>query len=85
MTKIIEREPTEEEENFRKETHANFLQQQALEVEYARHAAYKAPGGSDAIFMKWQREEATKEEWLEAVQAIKDAYPYPVKEKAKKK
>jgi hypothetical protein len=50
-------------------------------VKSARHAAYIAPGGSDAVFMKYQRGEATEQEWLDAVQAINDANPYPVKEK----
>lgn len=35
---------------------------------------------SDPIFMQYQRGEATEQEWLDAVQAIKDANPYPVKE-----
>ena len=65
------------------------LQGQWAQVEYeteldavkaARHAAYIAPGGSDAVFMKYQRGEATEQEWLDAVQAINDAHPYPVKE-----
>jgi hypothetical protein len=49
-------------------------------VKSVRHAAYIAPGGSDAVFMKYQRGEATEQEWLDAVQAINDAHPYPVKE-----
>ena len=46
-------------------------------VKQARHQAYSAPGGSNAVFLKWQRGEATKQEWLDAVQAINDAHPYP--------
>lgn len=53
-------------------------------VSAARHAAYTAPNGSDAIFMKYQRDEATKEEWLAAKAAIDEANPYPVAPKAKK-
>lgn len=34
---------------------------------------------SDPIFMQYQRGEATEQEWLDAVQAVKDANPYPVK------
>jgi hypothetical protein len=49
-------------------------------VKSARHSAYIAPNGSDAVFMKYQRGEATEQEWLDAVQAINDANPYPVKE-----
>lgn len=48
-------------------------------VKTARHVAYTAPNGSDAVFMKYQRGEATEQEWLDAVQAINDAHPYPVK------
>jgi hypothetical protein len=48
-------------------------------VKQARHNAYVAPGGSDALFLKWQRGEATKQEWLDAVQAINDAHPYHTK------
>lgn len=54
------------------------------EVSLARHAAYTAPNGSDAIFMKYQRDEATKEEWLAAKAAIDEANPYPVAPKTKK-
>lgn len=50
-------------------------------VNVARAIAYAAPGGSDGIFFKYQRGEATEQEWLDAVQAINDANPYPVKAK----
>jgi hypothetical protein len=50
------------------------------QVKQQRHNAYVAPGGSDAILAKYLRDEATKQEWLDAVQAINDANPYPVKE-----
>jgi hypothetical protein len=46
-------------------------------VELDRHAAYTAPGGPDSIFLRWQRGDATEQEWLDAVQAVKDAHPYP--------
>jgi len=46
-------------------------------VRAARHAAYAAPDGPDAIFLQWQRGDATEKQWLDAVQAIKDANPYP--------
>ena len=46
-------------------------------VRLARHAAYAAPDGSDAIFLQWQRGDATEQDWLDAVQAVKDAHPYP--------
>jgi len=62
------------------------LDSQVSEVEYkiaydavsaSRHAAYVAPNGSDAVFMKYQRGEASEQEWLDAVTAINDANPYP--------
>lgn len=53
-------------------------------VKLARHNAYTAPDGSDAIFMKYQRDEATKQEWLDAKAAIDAANPYPTAPKAKK-
>lgn len=47
-------------------------------VTVARQAGYQST--SDPIFMQYQRGEATEQEWLDAVQAVKDANPYPVKE-----
>jgi hypothetical protein len=44
-------------------------------VENARKAAYA--NESDPIFFEYQRGDKTEQEWLDAVQAIKDAHPYP--------
>ena len=64
------------------------LEKQSADVEYkaaydavsaARHAAYVAPGGSDSVFMKYQRGEATEQQWLDAIEAINQANPYPMK------
>lgn len=74
--------PEQEAENA--EWEAGAYQRELDAVSLARHAAYTAPGGSDAIFMKYQRDEATKEEWLAAKTAIDEANPYPVAPKAKK-
>lgn len=41
-----------------------------------RHAAYVAE--SDPIFFKWQRQEATQQEWLDKIAAIDARYPYQV-------
>lgn len=38
-----------------------------------RKTAYEQT--SDPIFFKWQRNEATQEEWLTAVQEVKNQYP----------
>jgi ABC-type nitrate/sulfonate/bicarbonate transport system substrate-binding protein len=54
--------------------------QQAREVEavrLARHTAYAAPDGPDAIFLQYQRGDATEKQWLDAVKAVKKAHPYP--------
>ena len=45
------------------------------EVEAARRVAYQTD--SDPLFFGWQRGENTEAEWLAAVQAVKDAHPYP--------
>jgi hypothetical protein len=47
------------------------------QVRAARHAAYAAPDGPDALFLQWQRGDATEQDWLDSVQAVKDAHPYP--------
>jgi hypothetical protein len=44
-------------------------------VENARQEAYRQT--SDPIFFEYQRGDATEQEWLDAVQAVKDAHPYP--------
>lgn len=48
-------------------------------VKTARHNAYIAPDGSDALFMKYQRQEdgVTKQAWLDRVAEINAAFPYP--------
>lgn len=45
-------------------------------VQKARQTAYQAE--SDPIFFDFQRGEVTEQDWLDAVQAVKDAHPYPV-------
>jgi hypothetical protein len=45
------------------------------EVEQARQVAYQQT--ADPIFFQYQRGDATEQEWLNAVQAVKDAHPYP--------
>jgi hypothetical protein len=47
------------------------------EMRMARFAAYRAPDGPDSIYLQWQRGDATEQDWLDAVQAVKDAHPYP--------
>lgn len=45
------------------------------QVENARAQAYRET--SDALFFEYQRGDATEAQWLAAVQAVKDAHPYP--------
>jgi len=47
------------------------------QVDQARQAAYAA--NCDGLFFGWQRGENTEQDWLDAVQAVKDANRYPVK------
>jgi hypothetical protein len=81
MTEFIEIPLTPEQIAERKAYEAGAYDREVEQVKQARHSAYTAPGGSDAILAKYLRDEATKQEWLDAVQAINDANPYPVKEK----
>ena len=71
---------TADEIAFQKDWNAGAYDREVEAVKQARHSAYTAPGGSDAILAKYLRDEATEQEWLDAVQAINDANPYPVKE-----
>ncbi len=45
----------------------------------ARDAALRAAlaAEADPLFFKWQREECRKEDWLDAVAAVKARYPNP--------
>lgn len=45
------------------------------DVEKSRQFAYQS--NSDPLFFGWQRGENTEQDWLNAVQAVKDAHPYP--------
>lgn len=57
---------------------AGAYQREYDEVTRQRQAGYRQT--SDPIFMQYQRGEATQQQWLDAVQAVKDANPYPVEE-----
>ena len=81
MTEIIDREPTPEELAEREAWEAGAYDREVEAVKQARHAAYIAPDGSDALFMKYQRAEdgITKQAWLDRVAEINAAHPDPVK------
>lgn len=51
------------------------IQRRIDEVVNERRACYQRD--SDPLFFGWQRGDNTEQEWLDAVQAVKDAYPYP--------
>ena len=78
MTEIIEIPLPEDIEKERKAYTANSYQREYDAVTVARQQGYQQT--SDPIFMQYQRGEATEQEWLDAVQAVKDANPYPVQE-----
>lgn len=46
----------------------NFAASHKRRQEYSKTA--------DPVFFKWQRGEATEQEWLDAVKSVKDKYPY---------
>ena len=48
---------------------------QVATVETTRRTQYEAQ--SDGVFFEWQRGTNTKEAWEAAVQAVKNANPYP--------
>lgn len=54
------------------EVQAELLRKQ---VEDQRKAAYMAE--TDPLFFQYQRGDATEQEWLDAVEAVKAKYPYP--------
>ena len=40
-----------------------------------RHAAYVS--NADPVFFRWQRGEATEQDWLAAVASVDESHPYP--------
>jgi hypothetical protein len=74
---IIEIPLTPEQIAEREAWAAGAYQRAYDEVTAMRQAGYQST--SDPIFMQYQRGEATEKEWLDAVEAVKDANPYPVR------
>lgn len=81
-TIIIERPMTAEEIAEREVWEAGAYDREYAAVEQARLNGYQQT--ADPIMAQWLRGEKTEQEWLDAVQAVKDANPYPVKPSAKK-
>lgn len=82
MTEIIYRELTPEEIAEREAWEAGAYQREYDAVTEARRNAYQTE--SDPIFFQYQRGEKTQQEWLDAVQAVNAANPYPPAPKASK-
>ena len=70
---------TEEELAEQAVWEAGAYQREYDRVTVARQQGYQST--SDPIFMQYQRGEATEQEWLDAVEAVKVANPYPVQGK----
>ena len=47
----------------------------AMSISDQRQRAFQQD--ADPLFFKWQRGEATEQEWLDKVQQIRERYPYP--------
>jgi len=77
VTEIIEVPLTPEQIADREAWAAGAYQREYDAVTVARQFAYQQT--TDPIFMQYQRGEATEKQWLAAVQAVKDANPYPVR------
>jgi hypothetical protein len=75
MTEIIYRELTAEEIAEREEYAAGAYDRELAQVQETRRQAYIRD--ADPLFFGYQRGENTEQEWLDAVQAVKDANPYP--------
>jgi hypothetical protein len=69
QAKIVDAEPRPE--STPEETHA----QELAEAKSNRSAAYTAE--ADPLFFKYQRGEATEQEWLGKIEEIRARYPYP--------
>lgn len=70
---IVERQPTQLElEQFQRTAQEEQVRQQER-FEQARAAAYK--NEADPLFFKWQRGEATQQEWLDKINEIRQRFP----------
>lgn len=75
MTEIIQRPQTPEEAAEQKAYEAESYQRAVAEIDNLRRQGYQTQ--SDPIYFEWQRGDKTEQEWLDAVQAVKNAHPYP--------
>ena len=75
MTDIIEVPVTELDKQAQAKYLAEEPERLRKEVEDVRRAKYQLL--CDPLFFGFQRGDNTEQEWLDAVQAVKDANPYP--------
>lgn len=72
---IIIEEPTEQMVAVREDYAATGYERAYNEVKQTRQLIYAQQ--SDPIFFKYQRGEATEQQWLDAIEAVNAANPYP--------
>lgn len=75
MTEIIIEPLSPEEQEFSEGLHFKNAEYLRKGVEDTRRGQYQLV--ADPLFFGWQRGENTEQEWLDAIQAVKDANPYP--------
>lgn len=75
MTEIIYVEESEEFIAERADWLAGAYERERAMIEDIRRQSYII--SADPLFFGWQRGDNTEQEWLDAVQAVKDANPYP--------
>lgn len=80
MTEIIYVEESEELIAERAAWIAGAYERDRAAVEEVRRQSYII--SADPLFFGWQRGDNTEQEWLDAVQAVKDANPYPKQDKS---
>lgn len=76
VTGVSEKIPLTDEQIAEREVlAASQWERQRKAVEDIRRAQYQML--ADPLFFGWQRGDNTEQEWLDAVQSVKDANPYP--------
>ena len=75
MTEIIYEEESAEFIAEREKFAAEAYNQELAQIQEVRRQVYIRD--ADPLFFGYQRGENTEQEWLDAVQAVKDAHPYP--------
>ena len=75
MTEFIKVELTPEQIAEREKWAAGAYDRELSQVQEDRRQAYIRD--ADPLFFGYQRGENTEQDWLYAVQGVKDAFPYP--------